>query len=65
MNARFLEHLAAQTETLQRTGLFKQERTITSPQQAVVTIEGGREVINLCANDDPVHRQPTPRWRST
>ena len=51
MNARFLEHLAAETNTLHETGLFKQERTIVSPQQAVVTLEGGGEVINLCANN--------------
>lgn len=51
MNTRFLEHLAAETEALHETGLFKEERTIASPQQAVVTIEDGGEVINLCANN--------------
>jgi glycine C-acetyltransferase len=32
-------------------GLFKEERVITSPQGADITVEGGREVINFCANN--------------
>jgi glycine C-acetyltransferase len=51
MDSRFLEHLAAETEGLHDSGLFKQERTIASPQDAVITLEDGRRVINLCANN--------------
>ncbi len=51
MNARFLEHLAAETAGLRDSGLFKQERTIASPQDAVITLDDGRQVVNLCANN--------------
>lgn len=46
-----LNHLAEQTQELRENGLYKGERTVTSPQQATITIEGGREVTNLCANN--------------
>jgi glycine C-acetyltransferase len=36
---------------LRREGLYKSERTITSPQGARVRLADGREVINLCANN--------------
>ncbi|WP_226388904.1 glycine C-acetyltransferase [Penaeicola halotolerans] len=32
-------------------GLFKQERIITSAQGAEITIEGGQQVLNFCANN--------------
>jgi glycine C-acetyltransferase len=48
---RFLEHLAAETDALHQAGLFKAERTIASPQDAVITLEDGSSVINLCANN--------------
>jgi glycine C-acetyltransferase len=32
-------------------GLFKKERIITSPQGADITVQGGKEVINFCANN--------------
>ena len=51
MNTGFLEHLDRETETLRETGLFKEERTIGSPQDAVITLDDGREVINFCANN--------------
>lgn len=46
----FLEHLSCELETIREDGLFKTERTITSPQGAHVAL-GDREVINLCANN--------------
>ncbi len=46
-----LNHLADQTQELRENGLYKSERVVTSPQQAAITIEDGREVINLCANN--------------
>ncbi len=51
MDRGLLERLAAQAQQLQRDGLYKRERVIASGQQAVVTLEDGREVINLCANN--------------
>jgi len=51
MDERFLRHLAQQTEELHETGLYKAERVIASQQGAVITLEDGAEVINLCANN--------------
>ena len=51
MDAAFLAQLEAQTDELHDSGLFKQERTIASPQQAVITLEDGAKVINMCANN--------------
>ena len=50
MNEKFLERLRAQLESLRDQGLYKTERVLSSPQSGVVTT-GGREVINLCANN--------------
>ncbi len=36
---------------IEQAGLFKRERVITSPQRADITVEGGKEVINFCANN--------------
>jgi glycine C-acetyltransferase len=47
----FLDHLALQTEQLHAEGLYKSERVIASPQDAVITLEDGTEVINFCANN--------------
>lgn len=43
--------LKTQLEELKKNGLFKEERQITSPQQANITISGGKKVLNLCANN--------------
>ncbi|KPK61229.1 MAG: 2-amino-3-ketobutyrate CoA ligase [Gammaproteobacteria bacterium SG8_31] len=51
MNPAFLKSLAQETEALKPAGLFKAERVITTPQDAAIEIEGGRQVINLCANN--------------
>jgi glycine C-acetyltransferase len=46
-----LTRLAADTNRLRDEGLYKQERVLTTPQDAVVRVDGGPEVINLCANN--------------
>lgn len=46
-----LNHLSLQLNELRSTGLYKEEREIISPQQANVTIKGGAQVLNLCANN--------------
>jgi len=51
MKQAFLERLRQQTEELRAQGLYKPERVLTSPQQAVVRVAGGQEVVNLCANN--------------
>jgi glycine C-acetyltransferase len=51
MDRGFLDRLAAQTEELKGAGLFKPERVLDSPQQPLVRLADGRELINLCANN--------------
>ena len=36
---------------IKEAGLYKSERIITSPQGAVVTVDSGKEVIIMCANN--------------
>ncbi len=46
-----LDHLRAETETLRRDGLYKDERIIHSQQQAEITVADGEKVLNFCANN--------------
>src|SRR6202034_7978 len=36
---------------IESAGLYKKERIITSPQGAEIEVEGGKHVINFCANN--------------
>ena len=45
------EHLQEELATLKQAGLYKTERTINSKQAGTVSLESGRSVINLCANN--------------
>src|SRR5881398_3716639 len=47
----YLDHLKRQTEALQGQGLFKRERVIEGPQGAEIRVQGGRKVLNFCANN--------------
>lgn len=47
----FLKYLTNELNYLKETGLFKGERIITSSQQAVIRLQDGSHVINLCANN--------------
>lgn len=47
----FLTYLKQETAKLKESGLYKGERIIVSPQQAVIRLQDGKEVINLCANN--------------
>jgi glycine C-acetyltransferase len=51
MDQALLQRLESQIAGLARDGLYKRERIIASGQDAVVRLEDGREVINLCANN--------------
>ena len=44
-------HLAQEIQEIKDNGLYKRERIITSPQDAVIKISTGQEVINFCANN--------------
>jgi glycine C-acetyltransferase len=45
------EHLAKELLAIQEAGLFKRERIITTPQDAVINTTEGHEVLNFCANN--------------
>lgn len=45
------EQLQKEISGIKEAGLYKTERIITSPQAAEITITGGKEVINFCANN--------------
>jgi glycine C-acetyltransferase len=51
MDQALLQRLESRLAELERDGLFKRERIIASSQDAVVRLEDGREVLNLCANN--------------
>lgn len=43
--------LTKELESITEAGLFKKERIITTPQGADIKTDGGKEVINFCANN--------------
>ncbi len=43
--------LQAELKEIEEAGLYKKERIITGPQGADITIAGGQEVVNFCANN--------------
>lgn len=47
----FYEHLQGQLNQMKEDGLYKDERVITSQQQAAITVNSGAEVLNFCANN--------------
>ncbi len=51
MYGKIKEHLTQELQSIKDAGLFKKERIITSPQDAVIKISTGEEVINFCANN--------------
>ena len=44
-------HIAEELRQIRDGGLYKAERIITSPQDALITIQTGQKVLNLCANN--------------
>jgi glycine C-acetyltransferase len=44
-------HISAQLDEIQRAGLYKNERVITTPQNPHIRVRAGEEVLNLCANN--------------
>ena len=51
MYDRYQEYVAGELAAIESAGLTKHERLITTPQGAHVGVTGGREVLNLCANN--------------
>jgi len=47
----FKTHLASELQSIQEAGLYKNERIIVSAQGAAITVEGGQQVLNFCANN--------------
>ncbi len=45
------DYLKKEIEQIKEEGLYKKERIITSPQGAEITLEGGKKVLNFCANN--------------
>ena len=50
MYGKFQQHLQAELAAIREAGLYKNERLITSPQQAEITV-GHQKVLNFCANN--------------
>ena len=44
-------HLTEEIEQIRAADLYKKERVITTPQQSKISIVGGHEVVNMCANN--------------
>jgi glycine C-acetyltransferase len=51
MYGKIKDHLEKELAAIKTDGLFKKERIIISPQDAVIKISTGEEVINFCANN--------------
>jgi glycine C-acetyltransferase len=51
MYGKIKEHLVRELEQISEAGLFKDERIISSSQQAEIELESGEKVLNFCANN--------------
>ena len=51
MYSDFQKHLQKELQEIEEAGLYKNERIITSPQQAAIKVSTGQEVLNFCANN--------------
>ena len=51
MLAEFEKQLSQTLEEIKSQGLYKTERIITTPQDAHIKVAGGKQVLNMCANN--------------
>lgn len=51
MYGKIREHLENEIASIKEDGLYKEERIITSPQGAEITLNTGKKVLNFCANN--------------
>ena len=47
----FYDNLTIELQSIEDQGLFKSERIIASPQDALITLDDGSEVLNFCSNN--------------
>ena len=47
----FRSHMQRRLDDIHNSGLYKEERVLSTPQGARIAVVGGREVLNFCAND--------------
>lgn len=45
------DDLKEELQSIREAGLYKEERVITTPQGAEIKVEGGKNVLNFCANN--------------
>ncbi|HKB86269.1 MAG TPA: glycine C-acetyltransferase [Ignavibacteriaceae bacterium] len=51
MTEKTKQHYRKILQGIEEEGLFKKERIITSPQKATIEVKGGKQVLNMCANN--------------
>jgi glycine C-acetyltransferase len=51
MYGKLKEHLQKELKNIKEDGLYKEERIITSPQGAEITLNTGETVLNFCSNN--------------
>ncbi len=51
MYTEFQKHLQTTLQEIRDAGLYKTERIIITPQSSAIQVEGGKDVINFCANN--------------
>lgn len=51
MYSKIKNHLEKELQSIKDEGLYKEERIITSPQDAEITLSTGEKVLNFCANN--------------
>lgn len=51
MYGKIKDFLQEELKNIKEAGLYKKERIITSPQEAVIKLDTGQEVLNFCANN--------------
>jgi len=51
MYGKLQQHLQQELKDIKEAGLYKEERIITSPQGAEITLNTGEKVLNFCANN--------------
>ncbi len=51
MNTTFATHLTTQLDSIRAAGTYKQERVLSTPQGTLVRANGGKAVLNMCANN--------------
>src|SRR5215471_14635342 len=51
MQEEYRDHLLGQLAEIRAAGTYKNERIITTPQDAHIQVAGGQRVLNMCANN--------------